>query len=197
VYYKLFSLIIEKLVSHKSGKTTLQKAEENTYFLKEMFYRDDTKAQEIEFSVYVNLPVVAVGAPVNAYFPEVAQRLRAHLLMPLDAEVANAIGTVYGKVIERVQVLIKPGESGGFFVYTPSGREMFMEFDESVQYGETIGKEQAYKQAVNSGATDIEIVVERNDRYSSISSQPSLYNENKLFIESVIDILAIGQPWED
>jgi N-methylhydantoinase A/oxoprolinase/acetone carboxylase beta subunit len=195
VYYKLFSLIIEKLVSHKSGKMTLQKAEESTYFLKEMFYQDDQREQEIAFSVDLNLPVVAVGAPVEAYFPRVAQKLHAHLMMPTDADVANAIGTVHGKVIERVRVLIKPGESGGFFVYTPSGRAMFMELEESVQYGETIGKDQAYKQALNSGATDIEILVERNDRYSSLSRQPNRYDENKLFIESVIEILAIGKPW--
>ena len=197
VYYKLFSLIIEKLVSHKSGKMRLQKAEESIYFLKEMFYHDDTKGQEIDFSVQVNIPVVAVGAPVNAYFPEVAQKLHVHLIMPEDADVANAVGTVHGKVIERVRVLIKPGESGGFFVYTPSGREMFMDLEESIRYGETIGKEQAYKQAVNSGATDIEIIVERDDRYSSLYRQPSLYDENKLFIESGIDVLAIGKPWEE
>jgi N-methylhydantoinase A/oxoprolinase/acetone carboxylase beta subunit len=197
VYYKLFSLIIEKLVFHKSGKMTLQKAEESIYFMKEMFYHDETQRQEIDFSVQVNIPVVAVGAPVNAYFPEIAQKLHVHLIMPEDADVANAIGTVHGKVIERVRVLIKPGESGGFFVYTPSGRKMFMNLEESIRYGETIGKEQAYKQAVNSGATDIEIIAERDDRYSSLSRQPSLHDENKLFIESRIDILAIGKPWEE
>jgi N-methylhydantoinase A/oxoprolinase/acetone carboxylase beta subunit len=196
VHYKLFSLIIEKLVAHKSGKMTLQKAEESAYLLKEMFYHDDAKRQDIDFSVYVNNPLIAVGAPVNAYFPEVAQKLHAHLMMPADADVANAIGTVHGKVIERVRILVKPGESGGFFVYTPSGREIFMELEESVRYGETIGKEQAHKQAVNSGATDIEIIVERDDRYSSLSRQTSQYDENKLFIESVIDVLAIGKPWE-
>lgn len=197
VYYSLFSLLIGKLVYHKSGKMALQKAEESTYLLKEMFYQEETEGQEIEFSVHVNIPVVAVGAPVEPYFPEVAKRLHADLLMPPDADVANAVGTVHGKVMERVSVLIKPGESGGFFVYTPSGREMFMDFDESVEYAETIGREHAHKQAVDSGATDIEVVVQRNDRYSSLSRQPSLYTENKLFIESIIDISAIGKPWKE
>ncbi len=203
VYYKMFSLIVEKLIYHKSGKMSLQKAEESTYLLKEMFYQpvmsvsseDKTGRSEIDFSVRVNIPIVAVGAPVNAYFPEVARRLHAQLIMPPDADVANAVGTVHGKVIERVRVLIKPGESGGFFVYTPHGRELFMDFDESAEYGETIGKENAYKQAVDSGATDIEILVERNDRYSSLSRQPGIYDENRLFIESIIDIQAIGKPW--
>ena len=196
-YYKLFSLIIEKLVDHKSGRMTLQNAEESTYLLKEMFYQDATRGQEIDFSVKINIPVVAVGAPVEAYFPEVAQRLHAQLIMPSNADVANAVGTVHGKVIERVRVLIKPGESGGFFVYTPHGREMFMELEESIQYGENIGKEQAYNQAVASGATEIEVIVERNDRYSTLSHQPSRYNEHKIFIESRINILAIGKPWKD
>ncbi len=197
IYYKLFALIIEKLVYHKSGKMTLQKAEESTYFLKEMFYRDDTQGQEIDFVVHVNIPVIAVGAPVDAYFPEVTQRLHGQLIMPPDADVANAVGTVHGKVIERVKILIKPGESGGFFVYTPFGREMFMKFEEAVRNGERIGKEYAYKQAIVSGGTDIDVSVERNDIYSSISRQTTLYNENKIFIESVIDILAIGKPWKD
>jgi N-methylhydantoinase A/oxoprolinase/acetone carboxylase beta subunit len=197
VHYKLFSLIVEKLVAHKSGKMMLQKAEESTYLLKEMFHHDDAKGQEIDFAVHVNLPVVVVGAPVNAYFPEIARRLHAQLLVSSDADVANAVGTVYGKVIEWVRVLIKPGESGGFFVYTPTGREMFMDLEESIQYGETFGKEYARKQAFNSGATAIETIVERNDSYSSLARQPGLYNENRLFIESVIDIFATGNPWKE
>ena len=195
VYYMLFSLIIEKLTYRKSGQMTLQAAEESAYLLKEMFYRAETPGQEITFTAQTNIPIVAVGAPVDAYFPDVARRLHAHLIMPPDADVANAVGTVHGKVIERVKVLIKPGESGGFFVYTPAGREVFMTFDESAEYGESIGKKHAHRQATASGATDIDVVVERNDRYSSLSRQSGIYDENRLFIESVIDVLAIGKPW--
>ena len=34
-------------------------------------------------------------------------------------------------------------------------------------------------------------------RFFPLHAQPSLYDENKLFIESSIDVLAIGKPWEE
>ncbi|MBA7552305.1 hypothetical protein ES705_44863 [subsurface metagenome] len=196
-YYKLFKLIIEKIVYHKMGRVILKDSEESNYLLSRMFYNKELKGDDdIEFSVRVNIPVVAVGAPAAAYFPDVVKLLHGDLLLPPDADVANAVGTVNGKVVERVKILIKPGESGGYFVYTPEERKMFMDFDESIEYCESFGKSYARRKAEDSGASDIEVIVERNDRYGTLALTSGVVgNEDKIFIESIINISANGNPW--
>ncbi len=198
LHYMIFELLVEKLVYHKNNKISLKKGEESAYLIREMFYRDTNLKDDIEFSAKVNLPVIAVGAPVSAYFPPVIKKLNTRLVIPQDADVANAAGTVNGKVVERLKVLIKPGESSGFYVYTPQERRMFMDFDKAVEFAVDSGKDIACKRAEKAGASDIEIVVERNDRYTTISAYADAEEtdtKNKLFIESIIDISAIGNPW--
>ncbi|MEW5816962.1 MAG: hydantoinase/oxoprolinase family protein [Spirochaetota bacterium] len=199
LHYMIFELLIEKLIARRNNKISIKKSDESVYLIKEMFYREDNLHSNIMFSVSLNLPVVAVGAPVIAYFPEVVKKLNTRLIIPPDADVANAVGTVNGQVVERVKVLIKPGESAGFYVYNSYERKMFMELDKAVEYGVETGKGFALRKAAEAGAFGIEIFVERNDRYISLSEQPGVAlkdKTDKLFIESIIDISAVGNPWE-
>ena len=60
----------------------------------------------LEVDYRLALPLVAIGAPVQGYYPDVAQRLRAELLIPEHAAVTNAIGAVAGVVMQSVEILI-------------------------------------------------------------------------------------------
>lgn len=74
--------------------------------LKRLVGRDGGRLVSTGFQM--NTPVVAVGAPVHAHLPGAAQRLRAELIIPPHAEVANAYGAVTGKVVQSAAVLIRP-----------------------------------------------------------------------------------------
>ncbi|MDZ4131814.1 MAG: hydantoinase/oxoprolinase family protein, partial [Dethiobacteria bacterium] len=153
---------------------------------------------QVQMSANLKRPMVAVGAPVDAYFPDLADRLQTELYLPRYAEVANAVGTVSGKAVERVSVLVKPGEGGGFLVHTPIKREFFMIFDEAIDFACKEGQRYVYEQAVEAGASNIETLVERHDRYSKLTSSAEDDNlEQKLFIESTIEVSAVGRPWSD
>jgi len=193
VYFRLFKIITETAI-----KDTLPiKFEEHSdveVLLKQMFRGKREGKKFVHFSARLNVPVIALGAPVKAYFPETVKRLGAKLIIPEYSEVANAIGTVNGVVVERVRIIIKPSESGVFYVYTPEGRRMFMKLEECYEYGEEYGREYAYNRAVESGASDIEIIVKRDERYTTISGGPE-YEAGKIFIEAIINVMAKGKPW--
>jgi len=71
-----------------------------------------------------------------------------------------------------------------------------MDFDESIEYSESFGKSYARRKAEDSGASDIEVIVERNDRYGTLALTSGVVgNEDKIFIESIINISANGNPW--
>ena len=161
------------------------------YFLQRMF--EEGEGLHVRFSARALVPVVAVGAPAAAYLPDVARRLGARLVVPEHAEVANAVGTVNGKVVERVQVLITPGETGGFFVYTPEERRIFMRLEEALAFAEGWGTDYARRLAEDSGAHRVRTAVRRMDRHSPLSGGEE---GDSLFIESVLQVSAVGDPWE-
>ena len=158
-------------------------------------------AGPIGFSARLNLPLVAVGAPVGAYFPEIAGRLNANLLVPHSAEVANAVGTVSGQMIERARILIRPdGEE--FIIHAPWGREICSDLEKAAARAVQEGERYVGAQAVASGIKDLEISVEREDRYFSYvrpddagTGDGGTNLEQKLYLESVIEILAAGRTW--
>ncbi len=198
IYFQVSSLLVEVLVGCKEENGSLEDSG-GRFFLKKLFSKDEDEKGLIEFSTRVNIPLIAVGAPVAAYFPQIAERLNAPLSLPEAAEVANAVGTVSGKVIERTQIVVKPGEHGGFLVYTPGGREGFLEMEEAVQYGRKIGREHVHKKAENSGASDIEIVEHREDKFTNLYGfvPEGEEEQNRLFIETIIEFSAVGRPWGD
>jgi N-methylhydantoinase A/oxoprolinase/acetone carboxylase beta subunit len=66
------------------------------------------RGSDLSFSLGLAQPVVAIGAPVQAYMPRVAEQLHTRLIIPPHAEVANAVGAVAGGVVQRQRVLITP-----------------------------------------------------------------------------------------
>lgn len=195
IYYKIGSVITEVLVSEEGHNLSLKNSD-CKYFLKKMINSNNENEQKIEFKLKCNLPLIAVGAPVEAYFPQIAEKMNTKLILPDYAEVANAVGTVGGKVIEKVVILIKPGDGGGFTVHTPQERKFFKDFKKAQSFGEEKGKNLAYQKAESAGASNIDISIDRNDKYSEYLGQnETTKEEDKLFIESRLEITAVGKPW--
>ncbi|MGM0446092.1 MAG: hydantoinase/oxoprolinase family protein [Bacillota bacterium] len=196
IYYQIGSVITEVLINEEGNEVSLE-SRDSKYFLSKMITKNDhNKKEKITFNLKCNIPLIAVGAPVEAYFPQIAERLNTELILPEYAEVANAVGTVGGKVIEKVVVLVKPGQGGGFLVHTPNERKFFKDFKEAQDFGKEIGKEIAVSQAKSSGASNIETHVKKHDKYSDFYGEgKQTKDEDKLFIESRIEVTAVGKPW--
>jgi N-methylhydantoinase A/oxoprolinase/acetone carboxylase beta subunit len=197
IIYKLAALTLDRLLAEEGARFSLTAENSGDYLLRKVLGAKKVKEnRQVSFSTSLDYPMVAVGAPVDAYFPELADRLKAELFMPRYAEVANAVGTVSGKAVERATILVKPGEGGGFLVHTPQQREFFMIFEEAIEYACKEGQKFVYEQAVETGAVNIETIVERQDRYSNLAGAADDNNaDQRIFIESIIEISAVGRPW--
>src|SRR5262249_2558212 len=73
----------------------------------------------VRVSLMPIVPVIAVGAPVRAYYPEIARRLGAELVFPPFCEVANAVGAATGTIARSVTVTVDGDGNGLFRVHTP------------------------------------------------------------------------------
>ncbi|MGN1007838.1 MAG: hydantoinase/oxoprolinase N-terminal domain-containing protein, partial [Butyricicoccus sp.] len=100
-------------------------------------------------------PIVALGAPVAAWLPGVCQKLKAELLIPEHAEVANAVGAAVGQIIVTVEALIRPDQHHtGYLVHTMQENRWFEFLPDAQHWALQISQEMACAKASASGSTN-------------------------------------------
>ena len=140
-------------------------------------------------------PLVAIGAPVEAYMPRVAQRLHTRLIIPPHAEVANAVGAVAGGVVQRQRVLItplEPGTSGGYTLrlHLPDSVRDFHEVEAAVTYAHSRMEAWMADLAQQVGAVQVEVQMAREDRTVPVKSG---WGE-QLYLGTELIFTAVGRP---
>lgn len=99
-------------------------------------------------------PLIAIGAPVGAYYPEVARRLGAPLSIPTHAEVCNAVGAVAGVVSQTVEILVNQPTFMVFRVHDPAGSRDYPDSQLALEHARRTSRELALAAARRAGAAD-------------------------------------------
>lgn len=79
----------------------------------------------LSYSMRLGLPIVGVGAPMDAFLPALASRLGTRAISPPHAETAGAVGAVTSSVTEEVDFLIRSKTGGGYVVFGPDYKRDF------------------------------------------------------------------------
>ena len=140
-------------------------------------------------NIRVSAPVVAIGAPVKAWLPRVGARLNMELHIPEHAEVANAFGAAAAKLLERVEVVIKPISYGnGFSVHLPWEYKTFAQLADAVAYATDSARDRVCRQLLAAGADKPEVSIERKDIIAACNQG------EELFVETSLKVIAAGKP---
>ncbi len=99
-------------------------------------------------------PLIAIGAPVGAYYPEVARRLGAQLSIPEHASVCNAVGAVAGVVSQTVEILVNQPTFKVFRVHDPAGSEDYADPEPALAHARRVSRDLALAAARRAGAAD-------------------------------------------
>ena len=142
----------------------------------------------LRVNIALDRPLVAIGAPVRSYYPEVARRLGARLVVPPHAGVCNAVGAVAGGIVQSVSALITAPTEGVFRVHLPVGNADFSELEQAAEQALAETSALATRKARAAGAGDIEL---RHRRADKVHRDP---NGIQIFIESRIEVTAFGRP---
>jgi N-methylhydantoinase A/oxoprolinase/acetone carboxylase beta subunit len=97
----------------------------------------------IDAQVQLATPLIAIGAPVAAFYPEVARRLGARLVIPEHAAVCNAIGAVAGVVSETCDVLVNQPAFKLFRVHDPAGIRDYSDAQEAIEDAKRVARDLA------------------------------------------------------
>ncbi len=133
-------------------------------------------------------PLVAIGAPVGAYYPEVAARLGAKLCVPEHAAVCNAVGAVAGVVSETCDILVNQPEFKVFRVHDPSGIRDYSDERAALADATRVSRELALAAAQRAGAADAHVET------SVIERRADKGTPEEYLAEAVVRSRATGRP---
>lgn len=182
---------LQSISNHEGNSFDLKKEPAARYWIeKQLSAPADTLAT---CSIQPQVPIIGIGAPVEAWLPAMAKKLGARLVIPEHPEVANAIGSAAGKIMATVKILINPGEAGnGYVLHSIWERKYFEDLDEALAYAKTFAEAKVREIAAANGAKRVELVMHCEDIYAQANMIV-----NDIYIESRVEAVATEKPeWE-
>jgi len=154
------------------------------------------EGRDYRCSITLNKPLIGIGAPVSAYFPQVAAKFDTELLLPEHSEVGNAVGAVTGSVVESVEILLKPsvGENAvddpSCILFAPFGRIEFEKLSEAEVYAVSEGGNYVTERALKAGAEHVQLRSEKLEKKVGLGQG----YDGRVLIETLITVTAVGKP---
>jgi len=144
----------------------------------------------VKFSVRINMPLVAIGAPASAWLEATAQTLGAELVVPEHAEVANAVGAISGSLIFRESARINLDIDGHYVVHSGAARSLHTSLESAKRRAAQDVKGLLRRRIQTEGMKGIEFrtTVETRDRYAEAAEG------QRVFVECQVAGTAIGKP---
>ncbi len=131
--------------------------------------------------------LVAIGAPVSSYYPEVAQRLGSPLAIPDFAAVCNAVGAVAGTVSQTVDILINQPTFKVFRVHDPAALKSFENYELALAHARQVAEALAMNAALKAGASAPRVEVEVLEKRA--------HNGDEIYVaEATVRATATGRP---
>ena len=128
---------------------------------------------------------------MEAYLPHTADTLHTELIIPQHAEIANAVGAVSGGVVLSLSALIRPVDDKlPIRLYLPDGTSDHRLLEEAVAYAGEKVPVQLQQLAIEAGADQVEIRIERENRTAPVGTG----HQETAFVETVITYTAVGRP---
>ncbi|MBS0395381.1 MAG: hydantoinase/oxoprolinase family protein, partial [Proteobacteria bacterium] len=136
----------------------------------------------------LGIPLVAIGAPVGAYYPEVARRLDVPLTVPDYAAVCNAVGAVAGVVAQSVAVVVNQPTFKVFRVHDPAGSRDYDDPAPAIEHARRVSRELAEAAALRAGARDVHVETEVTEKRAAMGLAADY------LAEAVVRSTATGRP---
>lgn len=183
--------IAGKVISDEIGPASSERCRTCGWIWKEMLSLE--RGKSVRISMELGRPIIAIGAPVGAYLPNVARRLNAELIIPEHAEVANAVGAITGGIAQTVIVRVEPiytaAGVAGYTIHAPSGRFVVERMFEALRIAEEEAAREAERLARRAGASKVKVKVEKLDMEADIPADPG----GKVLLEICIRAIAYGE----
>lgn len=189
---KLAVELLSKFIYDETLQPSILSCDVCSVLVDKALEEEDTR-KDVNINMRVNMPLVAIGAPVKAYFPKVASMLNTELIIPEHAEVANAVGAITGTIVETVEVTLTPVYAthgiSHFTVHTQVDKRDFRELKDAISYSKHIAKQLAVQKAKRAGAKKVEVELTVTDRKGSVAKEQG----DDVFLGSIVRATAMDK----
>lgn len=141
----------------------------------------------LRLKLSLGLPIIALGASAQIYYPDVGKRLDTLAIIPEHADVANAVGAVMGLVHSEQEILVSGIALKHYRVHHPSQSQDFHDLAAALGFAEQEALRLAKEKAEAAGAGNLEYSLERLEKRPKIG-------EEELFLEARIIAKGFGRP---
>ncbi len=142
----------------------------------------------VKVSLSPQVPIVAVGGPVQVYYPEVGRRLTAQVVFTPHCDVANAVGAAAGLVAHRCVVNVEGDGNGVFRVMGAGQTEIVSSGVQAINVATMKAEKAALALAISAGAIDPRVVTTVTRHFL-----PEASNDEGL-LAAVVTAEAVGRP---
>ncbi len=182
--------IVAKILEDEIGRMGWS-AEPTAARLLQLALDESATASDLDCALTLRRPLVAIGAPVSAYLPRVAEKLHTTLIIPTYAEVANAVGAVSGSIVQRMHLLINPlDDQGAVRVHLENGVHDFARLDAAVAYAQQVASAQVEALARAAGAEQVEVRMVREDHIAPVA----IGTNQEIYLGTELHFTAAGRP---
>ncbi len=147
----------------------------------------DGAAVSSRLDIGLAVPLIGLGAPASTYYPAVGALLGADVEIPGNADVANAIGAVVGKVRVQKEITVTAPRRGVYRIHGRSDPETLWEQPHARDRALELASEAAAAAVVEAGAADFSIEVGWSEKIIDVQGRP-------MFVEGVATATASGYP---
>lgn len=147
----------------------------------------DRATRSARVDVGLGAPLVGLGAPAATYYPAIGELLGTEVTVPPDADVANAIGAVVGKVRVRHEVLVTAPRRGVYRIHVGTDPETQWERLDAQARAREVAQAAVREAAVAAGTTDFEVETEWVEKVIDVDGRP-------MFVEGRAIATAAGRP---
>lgn len=136
-------------------------------------------------SLTLGKPVVAIGAPAEAWVKDAGALLSSQILVPENADVANAYGAAVGQVMETVELLISL-DGDGYLLNMPWDRNLYSSLEEAMFYAIHEGRKHVEHVLADAGCRRWNIEEKASDiMVETKENEPKTYMGTKLIITGI------------
>ena len=182
------TLAIELFKTQLDGETDPDRLEKSPVAMAMINNLLDGGNGDYRVRIQLHHPIIGIGAPAHLFLPQAAQLLETEAILPLHADVANAIGAITSPVCIRHHLEISPTDSDRYYVAGLPNAPTYRSLEEAYQFSleqlNTIVRERA--KTVGTSQTRVEITI--RDRIAPAA------DGTLLFIGRVLEAQLTGSP---
>lgn len=180
IHEKMAMCCVQSGADFDGKKFSIAESPEAMYLMDLAFRNSGTSL--LRPQMRLNKPIVAIGAPARAWVEEAGKLLDAGVMVPENADVANAYGAAVGQVTETVELLISV-DGGKFILNAPWERNVYSSKEEAMFYAIHEGRKYVQHQLMDAGYHNWNIEEKPSDiMVQTAESEGKTYMGTKLVI---------------